>query len=401
MATHTSSDHRLQLDCALSRRLRVAFVAPSLGILGGQAVQADRLLRQWRGDADVDARLVPVNPVPPGPLRAAARVKYVRTLVTEATYLPRLIRELRRADVAHVFCASYSSFLLAPLPAILVAHMLGKPVVLNYRSGQAPDHLKRSRLARWALARVELRVVPSRFLVDVFSAFGIDASIIPNIVDFERFGYRERDPLRPRLLSTRNFDDLYNVTCTLRAFRLVQHRRPEAELTLVGGGPQESRLRALAAELRLEHVTFTGRVDPDEIARFYDDHDIYVQSPDIDNMPTSVIEAYASGLPVVSTEAGGVPAILTDGVDGFLAPVNDHDALAARVLDLLDEPDRARHMARHAHDTVRSCTWTAVREQWLDAYWRAIRSTRASGAGVIAGRTAEAFDDKASVERTV
>lgn len=134
--------------------LRIAFVAPSLGILGGQAVQADRLLRAWRGDPEVDAFLVPVNPEPPRPFRFATRVKYLRTVATELTYVPRLLRELARADVAHVFSASYSSFLLAPLPAILAARALGRPVVLNYRSGQAPDHLRRSTIARTAIASV-------------------------------------------------------------------------------------------------------------------------------------------------------------------------------------------------------------------------------------------------------
>ena len=110
--------------------LRVAFVAPSLAILGGQAVQADRLLRAWRDDPDVAAYLVPINPAPPRPLAFATRVKYLRTIVNELTYGPHLVRDLARADVVHVFSASYSSFLLAPLPAILVARALGLPVVL-------------------------------------------------------------------------------------------------------------------------------------------------------------------------------------------------------------------------------------------------------------------------------
>src|SRR5689334_19505769 len=107
-----------------SDRLKVAFVAPSLSILGGQAVQADRLIRAWRGDSEVEAWLVPVNPLPPGPLRYATAVKYLRTIVTEAVYLPLLFRELRHADVVHVFSASYTSFLLAPLPAIAMARAL-------------------------------------------------------------------------------------------------------------------------------------------------------------------------------------------------------------------------------------------------------------------------------------
>src|SRR5207245_218377 len=107
-------------------------------------------------------------------------------------------RELTRADVVHVFSASYSSFLLAPLPAVLIARVLGRPVILNYRSGEAPDHLKRSAIARMALARVDSNVVPSRFLVEVFASFGLDATIVPNIVDLRRFRFRERGPLRPR-----------------------------------------------------------------------------------------------------------------------------------------------------------------------------------------------------------
>lgn len=349
-------------------RLRVAFVAPSLRILGGQAVQADRLLEAWRGDRDIDAWLVPVNPLPPARLRFALNVKYVRTLVTEMTYLPLLVRELARADVVHVFSASYTSFLLAPLPAVAVARMLGKPVVLNYRSGQAPDHLRRSAIARAAIARVDRNVVPSRFLADVFRGFGIDATVIPNIVDLDRFKFRERDPLTPRLLSTRNFDALYNVGATLRAFRIVQDRWPAASLTLVGGGPQEPHLRALAGELRLANVAFAGRVPPQDIARYYSAHDIYIQSPDIDNMPTSVLEAFASGLPVVSTEAGGVPAILTHAQHGLLAPLGDHEVLAAHVLALLDDPGCARRLARAAWQMCEACTWSRVREQWLRAY---------------------------------
>jgi glycosyltransferase involved in cell wall biosynthesis len=349
-------------------KLKVAVVAPSLRILGGQAVQADRLLRAWAGDRDVQAWLVPVNPVPPGPLRLATKVKYLRTVATELTYFPVLIRELARADVVHVFSASYASFLLAPLPAILVARMLGKPVVLNYRSGEAPDHLARSALARRTIRRVDLNVVPSRFLVDVFSSFGIPAHVIPNIVDLDRFRFRARDAIAPRLLSTRNFDALYNVGCTLRAFRLVQDRWPDAALTLVGAGPEEPRLRTLTRDLNLRHVVFTGRVPPDQIARFYAENDIYVQTPDIDNMPTSVIEAFASGLPVVSTEAGGVPAILTHGVHGLLAPLGDHRAIASHILTLLEQQEYARRLAAAALNTCGACTWPSVRELWLRAY---------------------------------
>lgn len=360
--------------------IQVAIVAPTLRILGGQAVQADRLLNAWEGDADVQARLIPINPVPPGPLKRLLDVKFVRTAATQLAYWPLLLRELRGADVVHVFSAAYVSFLLAPLPAVLVSRLLGKPVVLNYRSGEAPDHLARSAVARAVLRRVDINVVPSTFLQQVFETFDVRADVIPNIIDLELFAYRPRTPLTPRLLCTRNFEPLYNVGCVLNAFALVQARYADATLTLVGAGSQEQTLRRMVAERRLRHVEFVGPVPPAEISRHYAAADIYVQTPDIDNMPTSVLEAFASGCAVVSTRAGGVPAILTDGVHGLLAPCGDHVGIAERVIHLLEHPSVALRLTTAARESCERYSWDAVRTQWVSLYRRAVRTSDALAA---------------------
>jgi glycosyltransferase involved in cell wall biosynthesis len=357
----------------LPPRLNVALVAPSTRILGGQAVQAERLLEAWQGDPEVRSWLVPINPDPPGPLRAARNVKYLRTIVTQLTYWPLLLRELRQADVVHVFSASYFSFLLAPLPAVLVAKLYGKPVVMNYRSGEAPDHLRRSAIARATLRWAERNAVPSRFLQDVFARFGVEAEVIPNIVDVDRFRFRRRAPLKPRVLSARNFESLYNVGCTLRAFQLVQREYPNATLTLVGSGSQEAELRALAAGLGLRNVVFAGRVAPSDMWRYYADADIYVQTPEIDNMPASVLEAYASGCAVVATNAGGVPAILTDETHGLLVKCNDPGATATAILRLLGDQGLVDQLTLNARETCEKYRWTAVRARWVALYRHLVR----------------------------
>ena len=353
-------------------RLKVAIVAPSLRILGGHSVQAGSLLAGWRNDPEVDAWLVPIDPEPPRPLRAGTRVKYLRTLLVELTYLPQLARQMMRADVVHVFSASYWSFLLAPAPAVLLGSILGKPVVLNYHSGEAPDHLKRSRVARTILRLADECVVPSQFLVDVFRQFGIDAVAVANIVDQERFVFRERRTLRPRLLSTRNLASPYNVAATVRAFHHVKQRFPAATLTVVGDGPDAPAIQALVTRMGINGVQFLGRIEPHRMPHVYADHDIYVQSPDIDNMPLSVLEAFASGLPVVSTDVGGMRAILDHGSQGLLAPPNDDKALADLVIHMLEHPDEARSMARAAQATLRSFAWPAVRSLWLETYRRVL-----------------------------
>jgi glycosyltransferase involved in cell wall biosynthesis len=357
--------------------IRVAIVAASMRIVGGQSVQAQALIDGWRGDPRIAARLVPIDPIPPQPFDRLTAIKYVRTVATQLTYWPLLVRALRQADVVHVFSASYASFLLAPLPAVLVARALGKPVLLNYHSGEAPDHLARSRIARHVLRRrVHLNAVPSTFLRDVLASFGIPAHVVANSVDLCRFRYRARDPLRPVLISTRNFEPMYNVACTLRAFAAVQRRYPDASLTLVGAGSQDAALRSLAAGLGLRQVRFLGRVSSASIHEQYDQADIYIQTPSIDNMPLSVLEAFASGLPVVSTGVGGVPAMLRDGEHGLLVADDDAEAAAGCVIDLLDSPEKARALAAAARQTCERYEWPVVREDWF-ALYEALAATSA------------------------
>ncbi len=366
----------------MDRPLKIALVAPSVAILGGQAVQAARLLEAWDDDPDIRAWLVPINPTPPRLLRPAAAVRYVRTALTQVSYWPLLFRELRHADIVHVFSASYWSFLLAPLPAVIVARLLGKPVVMNYRSGEAPDHLKRSAVARAVLRHVDRNIVPSAFLQDVFGGFGIDAEVIPNIVDGARYAFRERTPLGPKVLSTRNFESLYNLPCTLRAFRRFQDWYPDATLTLVGAGTQEPRIRSLAESLRLEGVTFAGRVSPAEMWRYYADADIYLQTPDIDNMPSSVLEAFASGCAVVSTDAGGVPAILTSDVHGLLVPCNDDERAANAMRRLIEDAALASRLTGAARESCARYQWTSVRVRWLALYRDLARGATLTAPGV-------------------
>lgn len=341
----------------------------SLRILGGQSVQAQRLVDGWRNDPDVDARIVPIDPVPPAPFDRLLAIKYLRTVVTQLCYWPLLFRQLRNADIVHAFSASYTSFLLAPLPAVVVARLLGKRVILNYHSGEAPDHLRRSAVARFTMRRlVDANVVPSTFLRDVLLSFGIDAQVVHNTVDLRQFVFRPRAPLRPRLLCTRNFEPLYNIPCVLRAFGRIQAHYPDATLTLVGSGSQDAALRNQTEALQLRHVTFAGRVPPADIHGYYADADIYLQAPSIDNMPLSVLEAFASGMPVVSTNVGGVPSILRDGVDGLLVPDDDDEAMAAAAIRLLNDQSFARDLAASARATLAAYEWPVVRDAWLDAY---------------------------------
>jgi glycosyltransferase involved in cell wall biosynthesis len=346
--------------------MRVAIVGTSLDILGGQGIQAQRLIEGLEADG-IAVTFVPINPRFPRGLRWVRKLPIARTLLNQLLYLPSLVR-LGGADVVHVFSGSYWSFLLAPVPAMLVGRCLGKPVVLNYHSGEADDHL-----AHWGwLVHPWLRlphhlVVPSPYLQSVFAQYGYSARAVANVVDVSRFSYRERTPLRPRVLSTRNLEPYYRIDLVIQAFACFRREVPEATLTIAGYGTEERRLRELARSLDCAEVEFVGKVAPDAMPGLYADHDIFLNASVVDNQPVSILEAFASGLPVVSTGAGDIPFMVAKGRTGVLATADATD-LARALTQVWNDPDGSRAMARRARAALNQYTWPAVRNQWLDVY---------------------------------
>jgi glycosyltransferase involved in cell wall biosynthesis len=349
-------------------RIRVAVVAPSLRYVGGQAVQADLLLRNWKNDPDVDARFVPVDPHFPFGWRWAERVPFLRTVIREPLYALTLWNSLRDADVFHIFSASYSSFLLAPLPAWMISRLRGKKTLINYHSGECRDHLRRSSIARWVLEETDRLVVPSGYLVDVLGEFSLSAQAIPNIVDVSQFSFRSRRPLRPHLVCTRGFHPYYCVDVVVRAFAEVQKVFPDAQLDLVGGGPVEADIRNLVREMNLKEVNFKGVAAHNEIAHFYGEADIFINASRLDNMPVSILEAFASGMPVVSTEPEGMRYVVEHERTGLLSAIGDATALAQNVIRVLQDAELADHLVTNARQELDRYSWPVVREQWLEVY---------------------------------
>ena len=349
--------------------VQVCIVAPSLGILGGQAVQALRLMEHLNRGGAVSVDLLPVNPRLPGILGRLQQVKYIRTVLTEGRYVLSLLSRLPRYDVIHVFSASYWSFVLAPLPAMLVGRLYGKRVILNYHSGEADDHFTRWPLAVRLVRLAHETIVPSEYLVDVLARFGIRARAIFNFVDIPQIPYRRRTTLAPRFLSNRNLEPLYNVALVLRAFQLIQREHPAAELVVAGFGSQRGMLESLARELFLSNVTFVGRVPADEMGLLYDAADIFLNGSNIDNMPLSILDAFAAGVPVVTTDAGGIPYVVRDDVNGFLVPRGDHERMANVCLRLLHDDARSLRIADAARqECLERYAWPVVAEEWEALY---------------------------------
>ena len=352
-----------------NKRLRVLVAAPSLDILGGQSRQAVRLMEGLGRESDLEIGFVPHNPRLPGVFRSLQTIKYVRTVVTTLYYIALLLWRVRQYDIIHVFSASYYSYSLSVIPALFISRLFGRKSILNYRSGEAEDHLENWRTAVPTIRWASEIVVPSGYLVDVFARYGLRARAIHNIVELDRFSFRERQPLRPVFLTSRLLEPLYNVPCVLRAFALIQQQYPEAKLTIAADGFLRGELEQLARDLNLRNAEFIGFVPFEKMPALYDAADIYLSATNIDNMPSSITESMACGLNVVTTDGGGaIPYIMTNEVTGLIVDRDDHEAMAAAAIRLLNDNELALRLVRNAHESSRKFTWPHIRDEWLKLY---------------------------------
>jgi glycosyltransferase involved in cell wall biosynthesis len=246
--------------------------------------------------------------------------------------------------------------------------------LLNYRSGDARDHLTRFPSTVFVMKRVDELVVPTPYLVEVLGEFGVSPVVVPNLVDLPQFRYRPRTKLRPFLICPRGFSSYYQIDVVVRAFAEVKRAYPDATLDLIGEGPLEAEIRNLVATLNLRDVRFTGPASRQEIGNYYDQADIFINASCVDAMPVSVIEAFRAGTPVVTTSPEAMPYLVEHERTGLLSAVGDEKALAASVIRLLCDNELATKLGENAYRESRKFEWSVVRQQWLGVYQRMIES---------------------------
>ncbi|MEO8249783.1 MAG: glycosyltransferase family 4 protein [Burkholderiales bacterium] len=353
--------------------LRITLVGPVPPPAGGMATQTRQLAELLRGE-QAEVLVVPTNT----PYRPswAGKVVGLRAICRLMPYLVALWRAAASSDLFHVMANSGWSWHLFAAPAIWVGWLRGVPVVVNYRGGEAASFLDRSqRLVRWSMRRAKSLAVPSRFLEKVFGQFGMRAEVVPNIIDLSRFfeAVEHAPNPTPHLIVTRNLEPIYDVETALRAFALLRQSHTGARLTIAGSGPQEQRLLQLSQQLDVAaSVHFAGRLDRDQIAGLYREADIMLNSSVADNMPNSILESLASGVPVVSTNVGGIPFLVEDGKTALLVAPRDPQALAHAAELLLDDPVLRHRLSSAGVEEAQRYTWERVRPVLTAVYRKAL-----------------------------
>jgi L-malate glycosyltransferase len=352
--------------------LRVGLVGPLPPPSGGMANQTLQLSKLLRSEG-VSVEVIQVNrPYSPAWVE---KVKGLRALFRLVPYLFSLWRAAAKVDLFHVMANSGWSWHLFAAPAIWIARMAGKQVIVNYRGGEAGEFFDKAfTWVKPSLDRADAIVVPSGFLEEVFDKRGFSPIIVPNIIDLSRFSIEKNitsglAPTVPTILVARNLEPIYDNATALRAFQIVRHRLPTARLIIAGSGPERHALESLAIELGVaDAVQFTGRVENENMANLYYSASLMVNPSLADNMPISVLEALASGVPVVSTNVGGVPHLVEHGKTALLIPPKDPGAMAEAILQLLTDPDMANRMKLAGTELASQFTWPKVRVRLFGVY---------------------------------
>ena len=254
--------------------------------------------------------------------------------------------------------------------AILYARLWRKRIVLFLHNGSMGEFVGRwPRWTHFILSQPNFVLVPHHFLRDQLTPLGIRVDgIIPNFIKSEGYKFRQRAVLSPRFLYLRGTHPLYNAPMALQAFALVQRRYPDAQLTMAGKDDQDSAFcRSLVESLKLRNVSFLGIVPKGEIPALADKHDIYLQTSRVDNMPVSILEMWACGLPVVGTNVGGMPYLVRNGVDGILIKSEDYHAMANACLLLLSNHELAKTLSLNGRARAMELSWEKVKPKWEQA----------------------------------
>lgn len=314
-------------------------------------------------------------------IRVTRTSRQVGRIARLADMLATAFRRRGDYEVAQVDVFSGAAFLWAELVCFELRR-LGKPYVLTLHGGNLPAFAaKWPTRVRRLLASAAVVTAPSRYLGEQMAGYRSDLVVLPNAIDLPAYDFQHRDRPEPRLVWLRALHRVYNPVLAVDVLAKLVSTHPGAKLVMVGpdkgdGSKQavEDRARSLGV---LDRIEIVGGVARSEVAVQLARGDILLNTTDVDNTPLSVLEALACGLVVVSTDAGGLPYLLSDERDALLVPRRDAAAMTSAVRRVLEEPGLAGRLSRGGRELAESSDWGVVLDQWIGVL---------AGASVAAGR---------------
>jgi glycosyltransferase involved in cell wall biosynthesis len=278
------------------------------------------------------------------------------------------LRYGRSADYVLIDVYSTLNFWYAVVVSQL-CRLLGVPYIAKLHGGDLPKRIEKSPF--WAdlvFKHAYKNVAPSQYLLQSFQKkYTAHLIYIPNTLVIDNYVYQSQPRLRPKLLWVRAWESIYNPELAMQTGELLKRNYPEVELCMVGPFKNISETKAIAMAARYTiPIRIIGGLTKEEWTALAGEYSIFLNSTNVDNTPVSVMEAMALGLPVVSTNVGGIPYLITDEVTGVLVPPNDPPAMAAAIERLLRNPDVFSAITTQALAMVEDFDWSVVKEMWKE-----------------------------------
>ena len=209
-------------------------------------------------------------------------------------------------------------------------------------------------------------VAPSNFLKSIFESYGYNEVIhIPNNIEIDRYRFENRNINDIKLLWVRSFSSIYNPEQAILVLERLLKKNYNAELTMIGPEVDGTlkKVKELAKNKNID-VNFTGRLSKTEWIALSKNFNVFINTTNFDNTPVSVIEAMALGLPVVSTNVGGMPYLISDNQDGLLVNPRDVEAMVNAILKIKNEDNLREEIIKNARSKVENFAWTKVKLKW-------------------------------------
>ncbi|NQY05903.1 MAG: glycosyltransferase family 4 protein [Flavobacteriaceae bacterium] len=245
------------------------------------------------------------------------------------------------------------------------------PYIPILRGGDLPNRLAKSpKKCNTIFDNALMSIAPSEYLNSAFKEAGYTkVMFIPNNIEVDLYEYKEREGIKPNLLWVRSFRDIYNPTLAIEVLQLLKENYPEAKLCMIGPQADKSfeETKSLATKYDLlDSIEFTGMLTKEAWREKSVSSSIFINTTNFDNTPISLIEAMALGLPVVSTNVGGIPFLISDQKDGILVKKSDALEMKQAIIELIDNPKRANKIALNARNKVENFDWKIIKKKWLE-----------------------------------
>ena len=252
----------------------------------------------------------------------------------------------------------------------LLTIALNRKYILILRGGNLPESIKSKRtISTYILKHSLQNIVPSLYLHNQLNHFNIQSKYIPNFIEIQKYGFKKRSLCKPSLFWVRAFHKVYNPEMAILVLKELQKTYAEAKLCMVGPDKDGSMIscRKLVNKLELkDSVKITGLLSKEKWIDMSKKYDFFINTTNYDNQPVSVMEAMSLGLPIISTNAGGLKYLHEDGHDALIVNKNDFNAMAEKIKILLNTPKLVKTLTENARTKVETFDWNIIKMQWRE-----------------------------------